>query len=108
MNERFIEEVLSLLPKGSSSFPKEAITIALKTALDGKKVYVDTEAKTDLSNDEAMELFLASKSLEGCSNRTTLLPEFFVIVVILLNQIPSFFLISLGMAFLLTMKSITL
>mgnify|MGYP003535351196 CR=1 FL=1 len=41
MNERFIEEVLSLLPKGSSSFPKEAITIALKTALDGKKVYVD-------------------------------------------------------------------
>lgn len=36
------------------------------------------------------------------------LPDFFVIVVILLNQIPSFFLISLGMAFLLTMKSITL
>lgn len=70
MNERFIEEVLSLLPKGPSSFPKEAINIALKTALDGKKVYVDTEAKKDLSNDEAMELFLASKSLEGCSNRT--------------------------------------
>ena len=36
------------------------------------------------------------------------LTDFFVIVVILLNQIPSFFLISLGMAFLLTMKSITL
>ena len=70
MNERFIEEVLSLLPKGPSSFPKEAITIALKTALDGKKVYVDTEAKKDLSNDEAMELFLAAKALEGCSNRT--------------------------------------
>lgn len=42
------------------------------------------------------------------SGPIVLLPEFFIIVVILLNQIPSFFLISLGMAFLLTMKSITL
>ena len=70
MNERFIEEVLSLLPKDTSAFPKETIIIALKTALEGKKVYVDTEAKKDLNNAEAMELFLASKSLEGCSNRT--------------------------------------
>ena len=70
MNERFIEEVLSLLPKDKTLFHKEMVVSALQSALKGKKVYVDNEAKRDLTNEEAMELFLASKSLEGCSSRT--------------------------------------
>ena len=49
---------------------------------------------------------LTTKNREA--DQLSCFPNFFVIVVILLNQIPSFFLISLGMAFLLTMKSITL
>ncbi len=70
MNERFIEEVLSLLPKETLASCKEVVTNALHRALKGKKVFVDTESKKDLTNEEAMGLFLSSKSLEGCSNRT--------------------------------------
>lgn len=71
MNERFIQEVLSYLPENIPQDMRDFFYMALSKGLIGKKVYFDAEAKKDISNDEALEMFLASKSLEGCSERTT-------------------------------------
>lgn len=49
---------------------RDFLYVALSKGLIGKKVYVDAEAKKDVSNEEALEMFLASKTLEGCSERT--------------------------------------
>lgn len=70
MNDKFIQEVLSYLPPSLPNFQKEGFLVALNKALQGKKVFVDPEAKKDLSNEEAIKLFIASKALEGCSERT--------------------------------------
>ena len=70
MNEKFIQEVLSYLPENTPQSTRDSIQVAISKGLVGKKVYFDTEAKKDLNNSEALDLFLASKSLEGCSERT--------------------------------------
>lgn len=71
MNERFIQEVLSYLPKKIPQTMRDFFYMALSKGLVGKKVYFDAEAKKDVSNEEALSQFLASKTLEGCSERTT-------------------------------------
>ena len=71
MNERFIQEVLSYLPKKIPQTMRDFFYMALSKGLVGKKVYFDAEAKNDVSNEEALSQFLASKTLEGCSERTT-------------------------------------
>lgn len=70
MNDKFIQEVLSYLPLSLPICYKEGFLVALNKALQGKKVFVNPEAKQDLDNEAALKLFIASKALEGCSERT--------------------------------------
>ena len=52
MNERFIQEVLSYLPKKIPQTMRDFFYMALSKGLVGKKVYFDAEAKKDVSNEE--------------------------------------------------------
>ena len=47
MNERFIQEVLSYLPKKIPQTMRDFFYMALSKGLVGKKVYFDAEAKKD-------------------------------------------------------------
>ena len=69
MNETFIREVLASL----SSLGKRKLQLvegALRRQLEGKKVLYDTDAKEDLDNETAIDVFLAAKRIEGCSEKT--------------------------------------
>lgn len=70
MNDNFIAEALSYLPDSIGDAERALFESAMRKALIRKKVMTDIEAKEDLSNQEALRLFLAAKKVEGCSDRT--------------------------------------
>lgn len=70
MNEAFISEALSYLPDYLGQTERALFESAIRKALIRKKVMVDVEAKEDIDNGRALELFLAAKGVEGCSERT--------------------------------------
>lgn len=71
MNETFIEEVLSNIPKDINEKDRLVFESVLRKELVNKKVLFDVAAKEDVDNSTALNLFLSAKKIEGCSDKTS-------------------------------------